>query len=152
MAKWLIVWIVWLIILENRKWFWITCLNSNTFHFEIFVRFENMQKLFKFKKYAEVIQFQKIWSIARKKNTTSPGSWNQRLTSARKKHTADPTAHKRSKETHDPCASSWLGILFVLDYLFKFQHFSFSNFYQIKKILVNAFLIENGKMVNSLNS
>ena len=23
-----------------------------------------------------------------------------------KKHTADPTAHKRSKETHDPCACS----------------------------------------------
>ena len=80
----------------------------------------------------------------------------QRLTSARKKHTADPTAHKRSKETHDPCASSWLGILpalmMVLDYLIKFKHISFWNFCQIQKILVNAFLIENGKMVNSLNS
>jgi hypothetical protein len=30
----------------------------------------------------------------------------QGLTSARKKHTADPTAHKDWKETHDPCASS----------------------------------------------
>ena len=40
----------------------------------------------------------------------------------------------------------------VLDYLFKFKHFSFWIFSQIQKILVNAFLIENGKMVNSLNS
>ena len=40
----------------------------------------------------------------------------------------------------------------VLDYLIKFKHFSFSNFCQIQKILVIAFLIENGKMVNSLNS
>ena len=40
----------------------------------------------------------------------------------------------------------------VLDYLFKFKHFSFWNFCQIQKILVNAFLIENDKMVNSLNN
>ena len=30
----------------------------------------------------------------------------QQLTSIRKKHTSDPTAHKRSKETHDLCGSS----------------------------------------------
>ena len=29
----------------------------------------------------------------------------QQLTSPQKKHTPDPTAHKRLKETHDPCAS-----------------------------------------------
>ena len=29
----------------------------------------------------------------------------QQLTSPQKKHTPDPTAHKRSKETHDPCDS-----------------------------------------------
>ena len=40
----------------------------------------------------------------------------------------------------------------VLDYLFKVKHFSFWNFCQIQKILVNTFLIENGKTVNSLNS
>ena len=28
----------------------------------------------------------------------------QQLTSPQKKHTPDPTAHKRLKETHDPCA------------------------------------------------
>ena len=28
--------------------FWITYLNSNTFHFEIFARFKNMQKFFNF--------------------------------------------------------------------------------------------------------
>ena len=32
----------------------------------------------------------------------------QQLTSPQKKHTPDPTANKRSKETHDPCASSLL--------------------------------------------
>ena len=42
MAKWLIVRII---ILENRKWFWISYSNSNTFHVEIFVRFKNMQKI-----------------------------------------------------------------------------------------------------------
>jgi hypothetical protein len=29
----------------------------------------------------------------------------QQLTIPQKKHTPDPTAHKRLKETHDPCAS-----------------------------------------------
>ena len=48
MAQWLIVWRVRIIILENRKCFWISYLNSNTFHVEIFVRFKSMQKLFKF--------------------------------------------------------------------------------------------------------
>ena len=48
MAKWLIVLIVKIIILENRKWFWISYSNSNTFHVESIVRFKNMQKLFKF--------------------------------------------------------------------------------------------------------
>ena len=33
------------------------------------------------------------------------GALIQQLTSPQKKHTPDPTAHKRLKETHDPCAS-----------------------------------------------
>ena len=45
-AKWLIVWIVRLIILENRKWFLISYLNSNTFHVESFIRFRSMQSIF----------------------------------------------------------------------------------------------------------
>ena len=35
----------------------------------------------------------------------------QQLTSPQKKHTPDPTAHKRLKETHDPCASQKMTIL-----------------------------------------
>jgi hypothetical protein len=49
MAQWLIVLIVRLIIFKNRKWFWISYSNSNTFHVESFVRF---------KKYAKYIQIQ----------------------------------------------------------------------------------------------
>ena len=45
MAQWLIVWIVRIIIFENRKCFWIIYSNSNTFHVEFFVRFESMQKI-----------------------------------------------------------------------------------------------------------
>ena len=44
-AKWLIVCIVRINILENRKWFWISYSNSNTFHVESIVRFKNMQKI-----------------------------------------------------------------------------------------------------------
>ena len=45
MAKWLIVLIVRIIILENRKLFWISYSNSNIFHVESIVRFKNMQKI-----------------------------------------------------------------------------------------------------------
>ena len=45
MAKWLIVCIVRIIILENRKWFWIIYSNLKTFHVESLVRFKNMQKI-----------------------------------------------------------------------------------------------------------
>ena len=48
MAQLLIVWIVRIIILENKKCFWVIYSNSNTFHVESFFRFESMQKLFKF--------------------------------------------------------------------------------------------------------
>jgi hypothetical protein len=44
----------------------------------------------------------------------------------------------------------------VLNYLFNLKHFSYSKFYQIlnsaKRILINIDLLENGKMVISLNS
>jgi hypothetical protein len=33
----------WKNFLENRKWFWISYSNSNTFYVESFVRFKNMQ-------------------------------------------------------------------------------------------------------------
>ena len=46
MAKWLIVWIVRLIILENRKWFLISYLNSNNYHVKSFIRFKSMQLIF----------------------------------------------------------------------------------------------------------
>ena len=44
-GKWLIVLIVKIFILENRKRFWIFYLISNTFHVEIFVRFKSMKKI-----------------------------------------------------------------------------------------------------------
>ena len=45
-AKWLIVCILRLIILEKRKWFLISYSNSNTFHVESFIRFKSMQSIF----------------------------------------------------------------------------------------------------------
>jgi hypothetical protein len=48
MEKWLIVWLVRTFTLENKKWFWVTFPNSNTSQVESFVRFQSMQKLFKF--------------------------------------------------------------------------------------------------------
>ena len=49
MEQLLIVWIVRIIILENKIFFWVIYANSNTFHVETFFRFESMQKLSKFK-------------------------------------------------------------------------------------------------------
>jgi len=48
MAKWLIVCIVRIIILENRKWFWIIYSNLKTFHVESFVISKYAKKLMHF--------------------------------------------------------------------------------------------------------
>ena len=41
---------------------------SNTFHYEIFVRFENMQKLFKFKNMQKLFNFKKSGQSLAKKH------------------------------------------------------------------------------------
>ena len=51
----------------------------------------------------------------------------QQLTSPQKKHTPDPTAHKRLKETHDPCDSFQPGLKAGLEkpYLFVCETYSY---------------------------
>ena len=52
--------------------FWITYSNLNNFHVEIFVRLENMQKLFKFKNMQKLFKFKKIDYLRAKKKPLVP--------------------------------------------------------------------------------
>ena len=78
MAPLLIIWIVRIIILENKKFLWVIYANSNTFHVESFFRFKSMQKLskFKFKKILIHTKSKTFWP-ARQKCIFRTGWWLQ---------------------------------------------------------------------------